>query len=558
MRPSDAHSTETDVVVIGAGHNGLTAACYLAKAGLRVTVCEASPRIGGMTAAPAIIPNAPDHLINTCAVDLTFMRATDIEAELELPHFGFQHIYVDPPMVHLNDSGASLAIWRDPAKTADEIRLFSPGDARAYLRLAQTLDTLSSIALPLMQVNPLRPSLRALLQAARSAAVGYRDLVDIGSFASSSTAQFIDDRFTHPVVRDALAATASTVTPPKARGSALPLMFLGFLHRVGASRPVGGMQALPDALAAAARSMAAQIHCAAPVEEILVEGGRAVGVRLHDGRRIAARVAVLAACDPRAALKTMLPGGTGSARMDERVARLPAHADGGAWFKVDLALSGQSSLRRHQAERRDDLDLRIPAAVIGSFDDAVHNWADSVAGRFPSRPIMYSVLPTAVDPSQAPDGQDSLYLWASPVPANPSRPWPSLAQSGAQSIVARASEFYDDLDELELGRWTETPEDAAQRLRATEGSMMYVDLTATRMGPFRPALGLGGYRTPVDHLYLGAAGSHPGGGVSGLPGRLAAHAILRSHRPSVLDVRRRRKTPAGTWVSARSALRTRP
>jgi phytoene dehydrogenase-like protein len=519
--------TETDVVVIGAGHNGLTAACYLAKAGLRVTVCEAAPRIGGMTASPAIIPGAPDHLINTCAVDLTFMRATDIEAELDLPRFGFRHIYVDPPMVHLNDSGASLAIWRDPARTAEEIKHYSPADARAYLRFAQTLDTIASIALPLMKVNPHRPSPRALLQAARSLALGYRDLRDIKAFVTAPTVQFIEDRFTHPVIRDALAATASTVTPPTARGSALPLMFLGFLHRVGASRPVGGMQALPDALAAAAQSMGAQIQCSAPVEEILVEGGRAVGVRLHDGRQIAARVAVLASCDPRAALQTMLPGGTGNARIDKRVARLPAHADGGAWFKVDLALCGQASLRHHQAERHDDLDLRIPAAVIGSFDDAVENWADSVAGRFPARPVLYAVLPAAVDPSQAPAGQDSLYLWASPVPARPNLSWPALAESGAKAIVARASEFYDDLGELEIGRWTETPEDASHRLRTTAGSMMYVDLTATRMGPLRPAVGLGGYRTPVDGLYLGAAGSHPGGGVSGLPGRTAAHAILR-------------------------------
>lgn len=543
---TDEPDAETDVVVIGAGHNGLTAACYLAKSGLRVTVCEASSRIGGMTAAPPIIPGAPDHLINTCAIDLTFMRATDIEVELDLPRFGFQHIHVDPPMVALNDSGASLAIWRDPAKTADEIRHYSAADARAYLRLARTFDTICSIALPLMRVNPHRPSPQVLLQAARSAAMGCRDLADIASFARSPTVQFIDDRFTHPIVRDALAATASTVTPPNARGSALPLMFLAFLHRVGASRPVGGMQALPDALATAARSMGARVHCGAAVDEILLKGGCAAGVRLHDGRQIAARVAVLAACDPRSALKTMLPGGTGNARTDARVARLPAHADGGAWFKVDLALRGQSKLSRHQAERRDELDLRMPAAVIGSFDDAVQNWADSVAGRFPSRPTMYSVLPTAVDPSQAPDGQDSLYLWASPVPANPTQPWPALARSGAETIVARAGEFYDDLHCLEIGRWTETPQDAAQRLRATAGSMMYVDLTATRMGPLRPALGLGGYRTPVDHLYLGAAGSHPGGGVSGLPGRLAAHAILRSERPAVVGVRRWRETPAGT------------
>jgi phytoene dehydrogenase-like protein len=518
---------ETDVVVIGAGHNGLVAACYLAMAGLAVTVCEASPNVGGMTASAALIPEAPNHLLNPCAVDLTFLRATQIESDLNLAASGFRHVEVDPPIVHLHDSGASLAIWRDPARTADELRFFSPADAQAYLRLARTLDTMFAIGFPLMDSNPQRPSLGALGRTAKAAVGRYRDLPDLVSFARSSTAQLIDERFTHPVVRDALAAVAATLTPPNVDGGALPLMFLGFLHRVGASRPIGGMQAFPEALASSARAHGARVYCGAEVDEILVETGAAVGVRLKNGRTINAHTAVLASCDPRMALHRLLAGGTGSKRVDARVAQLPAHAQGGAWFKVDVALSGQLTLSRHQAQRRDGLDLRIPAGVIGSFDDSITNWKDSEAGRFPTRPIMYTAIPTAVDPSQAPAGQDCLYLWASPVPAHPAEPWPSTATDSANTVVRRASDFYDNISDLEIGRWVETPDDAEQRLRATGGSMMHVDLSVGHLGPLRPALGLGGYRTPIDRLYLGAAGSHPGGGVSGLPGRLAAKEILR-------------------------------
>jgi phytoene dehydrogenase-like protein len=525
--------TDADVVVIGAGHNGLVAACYLARAGLRVTVCEAADDIGGMTSSFAPIVRAPQHLINAGAVDLTFLRANRIEHELELARYGFRHVEVDPPFVHLADDGASLAIWRDPAKTADEISAFSRADAETYLRLARTMDTLLRVVRPIMGSNPLRPSPRAIGQVLKAVARRPRDVPELVSFVLGSTAQFIEERFEHAIVRDMLATTASTVTDPRIDGGALPMMFIGFLHGVGASRPVGGMGALPAALSKALHDFGGEVRCQAEVAEILVAGERAVGVRLASGEEIRASRGVLAACDPQMALRHLLPGGTGDRRVDARVRNIPVHTQGGAWCKVDLALSGRTSLRRHQAQRKDCLDLRMPAAVIGTFADAVAGWSDSAAGRFPSRPIMYAVVPTAVDPSQAPPGEDTLYLWVSPAPAHPEQPWEAIASSAADTVVRRASEFYDDLDELELGRWVETPADAARRLRVTDGSLMHVDLTLTRLGPLRPARGLGGYRTPVEGLYLGAAGSHPGGGVSGLPGRLAAQEILRDTRSSV-------------------------
>jgi phytoene dehydrogenase-like protein len=523
-------NSEVDVVVIGAGHNGLVAACYMARAGLQVMVLEASPTVGGMTGTLSVIPEAPGHKINTGAVDVVFLRATRIPTELELERFGFQQIEVDPPLAYLADDGASLAFWRNPARTAEEIRSFSPSDAEAFLRLSRTLDAALDVALPVMGTNPRRPEGRALARLVKAAGRHWGALKDLSSLFVSSTSEFVDERFRHPIVRDALIATASTVTPPLEDGGAIPLLFLAFLHRVGASRLVGGMQALPDALTRALEAMGGSIQCGTEVEEILVSNGRAAGVRVHGGKEIRARQAVLAACDPRMALARLLPDGTGNAAVDARVRHLPAHARGGAWFKVDLALSGGLRLGRHQARRRDGVDLKLPACVIGTADDAITNWADSATGHFPSRPLMYTVVPTAVDPTQAPPDQDTLYLWACPVPARPAEPWTSLSDHAAKVVVDRASEFYDGLGELEIGRSVESPPDAERRLRVPGGCLMHVDLTTFRVGPLRPAIGLSGYRTPVDGLYLGAAGSHPGGGVFGLPGRLAAKEILRTTR----------------------------
>lgn len=519
--------TYADVVVIGAGHNGLIAACYLARAGLRVVVVEASATVGGMTASLAPFAGAPRHLVNPCAVDLTFIRATGIVADLQLARFGFRDVEVDPPLLYLADDGASLALWRDPARTAGELRSFSRRDGEAFLELSRTLDALLNVALPFMNTNPCRPGPQALARTAAAAVRRSRELGRVVSFATSTVLELVSERFEHPIIRDALAAISATVTPPADEAGTMPLMFLAFLHRFGASRPIGGMQALPDALAAALRSAGGSVHCGAEVTEIVVSNQRAVGVRLHDGTLITARKAVLAACDPRVALARLLKDGTGDHQVDVRVAQLPAHARGGAWFKVDLALSGQLRLPRHEALRQDQLDLRRPAGVIGTAADAQQNWADAAAGHFPTRPLMYAVIPTAMDPTQAPTGQDTLYLWASPVPARPTAPWDTAAPSGADTLVARAAEFYDGIKDFEIGRWVESPVDAERRLRVAGGSLLHVDISPFRMGSRRPARGLGGYRTPVEGLYLGAAGSHPGGGVWGLPGRLAVREILR-------------------------------
>ena len=132
-----------DVVVIGAGHNGLTSACYLAKAGLDVLVVEAAPTVGGMTSTNATIAGAPEHLVNEGAVQASLFLATTIEADLQLGRYGFRQVMVDPQHLHLGPDGESLAIWKDPKRTADELRYFSQSDARAWLEMAESLDLLS-------------------------------------------------------------------------------------------------------------------------------------------------------------------------------------------------------------------------------------------------------------------------------------------------------------------------------------------------------------------------------------------------------------------------------
>jgi phytoene dehydrogenase-like protein len=524
--------TTYDVLIIGGGHNGLTTACYLAKAGLEVAVLEAADQIGGMTASGTPISTAPQHVVNYCAADLLFWLSSPVDRELELDRFGLKKIVVDPSYVYLHPDGASIAVWKDPRRTADEIRRFSRADADAYLEYARFLDALFDIVFPYMLTNPQRPDLRTIVSMARGTFKHRRLLRRFGYFLLASGEETIDQRFEHPVTRSLLYCLGAGANPINQHGTSLTHLFLAFLHRSGTARPVGGMQAIPNALANRFTALGGTISTGSEVAEIVVTGGRAAGVRLTDGRTFTARRAVVCTPDPRTTLAKLLPAGTLSGELDVKVRHIPANSSGAGAMKADLALSGRLTLERHQRWRGDDVDLRVPAVLVGTSDQIRRGWSRAAAGIVPDADdvALWPVLLNGADPSQAPDGQDSLYLFATNMPLHPEGGWNQWRDKAANTIVERAGQFYDGIAELEIGRWVETPELAAERNRVTNGAAMHVDHLLFSQGPLRPAMGLAGTSLPVKGLVLGGAGTHPGGGVSGIPGRRAAVNVLASQR----------------------------
>ena len=260
----------------------------------------------------------------------------------------------------------------------------------------------------------------------------------------------------------------------------------------------------------------------------MLSGERAAGVRLTSGEELSAPI-VISAMDPRKTLAEMVPQGSLPDRIAKRVAEIPSENGGAAYLTVHMAFSGRLSYARMQARRRDDLDLRNAAMLTGSFEEMVAAVDAATTGRMPDPMPFAAVLPTGPDPSQAPVGQDTIYLWAGWAPRRPPRAGtPSSPRSAGQAMVEQASRYIDGIDELEVGRFVESWPILQERTRVPNGNPYYVDLLFQRNGPMRPALGLGGYTTPIDGLYLTGGGTHPGPSVSGVPGQLTARKVLAS------------------------------
>jgi phytoene dehydrogenase-like protein len=232
---------------------------------------------------------------------------------------------------------------------------------------------------------------------------------------------------------------------------------------------------------------------------------------------------VIAACPPQ-----LVPGLTGqglNGSVGERIRRAPANSGGVGTLTVNLALRGTLDLPAHQPARA-GVDLRRPTLFGGTLEDNLAAGAQAARGELPDRPPFCLAIFTAIDPSQAPPGQDVVQLYTpAPVAARDG----SEASRGpaAEKLLASVAPIIPGLASLEIGRYVEGPADLSARTGASNGCIYHVDHLPTRMGPLRPAAGAGGFRTPLAGLYLGSAGCHPGGGVSGLPGKLSAAALLK-------------------------------
>jgi len=548
-----AHAAErgADVIIVGGGHNGLTAGCYLAKAGVDVLVLERSPKLGGMTSTNPIVPEAPDHVFNEGAIHATgIWRESRIPEELELAKFGLRPLPVDPIHVQLGPDGDSIAVYADVRRTIEDIRRVSPHDARAWEEVSGMLDSMMDLVLPYMRAHPTRPLTGEMLRGLAKVASKPRYFEPLARIGVAPHTEYIDENFKHPLTRGVLAAMAAFLRM-NLDATAWPLMYLGLIQRTKWSAMfVGGTGAVPDSLHKCLLHHGGRTRVNAEVEEFIMRGNRVVGVRLLGGEEVFAREAVMTTCNPKVTLTRLLPAGVLPDKLQIRADGIPTALAKATSLKLNMALSGKLTLKRHEAWRGDGLDLRHPLIDWHTLEQHTEGWEALTANDWPDPlPLGCVTVPTATDPTQAPPGMDTFWAWSGLVPIFPREPWDDARDRVVQGVVDDCADYFDNLKELEIGRLALGAPEIEERFNAPHGNVYHVDPLLFRFGPLRPAMGFGSYKSPVPGLYLSGAGTHPTGGLCGLPGKLAAQALLR-------DGRSGGGSPVRGWVRGKLQART--
>ncbi|MBI5443336.1 MAG: NAD(P)/FAD-dependent oxidoreductase [Deltaproteobacteria bacterium] len=523
-----------DVIVVGAGHNGLVAACYLARAGVNVLVVEAHSKVGGMTVTSPMEPEAPGHLINEGAIQASSFPGTTIDADLELTaKYGLQLRLLDPYHVHLSPEGESLAFWKDPQKTAEEIKYYSPKDAKAWLELCELMHAALEIGLPMMQTSPVRPELGRLLTTIGRGVRHVGKLRKIIDWALPSAAEVLERTFEHSMVRAPVCSLLPFGSFKQDFGG-WGLIYFTMIHRSGAGVFMGGTSNLPDSLQRCLLAHGGRVRTSAPVEELIVQGGRVTGVRLQGGEELVARKAVVTTMNPKRALTGLLPQGTLSPALAKRAEHIPTLNRGNTDYLLNIACKGKLTLSRHQKWRdshfKGGADLRLPCITWNTYQEALDAWDACNRGDVPEKLAGLAHLNTAVDPSLAPEGHETLWFWAGLTPSRPREGWDKARATITERAIKELAQFYDGIEELEIGRRAIVMPDIAKRFWALDGNVFHGDVLLSRSGPLKPALGLAGYKTPVPGLFISGGGTHPVAGIAGLPGQITARVVLRNLR----------------------------
>src|SRR4051812_11577618 len=524
--------TRYDVVIIGGGHNGLTAAAYLARAGRTVLVLERRHLVGGAAVTEEVFPG---FHYSVCSYVVSLLRP-EIINELELSRHGLHLLPLDGTFTPL-PSGDHL--WRtdDHQFTHRELTRHSPGDAAKYDDFTAAMARMAAFVKPLLSMlppDPQRPGLRGTLQLA-GLARRYRQLsaTDQSRFVqmmSMSAVDFLQQWFeTDPLIATMSASgIIGTFLGVRSPGTAYVLLhhYMGEIDGVfrswGLAR--GGTGAVSNALARAAREAGAQIRTRAGVARIKVRGDTATGVVLENGEELDASV-IVSSADPHVTFLRLLEP---SALPDDFVAAVRNFRFRGAAAKVNLALD---ALPRFTSRPEGDAHLRGAISISPSVDYMERAYDDAKYGAFSKRPYIDIVIPSLSDPSVAPPGKHVMSCFVQYAPYHlSSGTWDEQRNAFGDTVLDTIAEYAPNIRKIVLHRQVVTPLDLEREWSLTEGNIFQGELSPDQLFFMRPVPGWAQYRTPVRGLYLCGAAAHPGGGIMGAPGRNAARKILSDTR----------------------------
>ena len=519
-----------DVLVVGAGHNGLVAACYLARAGLDVAVLERNPHIGGAAVSRKLYDG---FTYSSCSYVCSLLR-TEIIRALELPRYGLQIIPYEGGCTLMRDGG-HLAVYDNHDAMRREIGRHSAHDAEAYDRFVRDTQRHCRFIRPLLLRAPPDPtSFRArdlgeLVWLGRHFhALGEAGMYDTLRFWTQSCADLLDEYFESEIVKAHLAGSSiiGTALGPCSPGSAYVLLhhYMGSIDgAVGAwGFARGGMGAVTQALAASLQASGGSVRSAAPVEEILVRDGRAIGVRLAGGEEIRARTVVSNMDVRRTFLDTVAPRHLPPEFL-QQVRRFKMRGSSG---KLNIALAG---LPHFPAIPQGAPCLRGDVHVTDSIEMLERAYDDWKEGRWSAAPYLDMLIPSQIDPTLAPHGKHYMSVFVQYCPYRlADGAWTAdKRQAFGDTVIDSIARHSPDFRDLILHAEIRTPFELESEVGLTEGNIFQGELTFDQLLFNRPLPGYAQYRAPLRGLYMCGSSTHPGGGVMGAPGANAARAILR-------------------------------
>ena len=524
---------ERDVVIIGGGHNGLACAAYLAKAGLDVLVLEKRGVVGG---AAATEEPWPGYRVSSASYVVSLMPP-QVVRELDLKRFGYEVSIVTPDYFVPFPDGSALTLWGDVERDAAAIARFNEHDAAAYVEFDRYFDRVTRLLKDLLFVVPPNMNLRDLPKWAATAGRfrkwSGRDLHETVRLFTMSAADFLDEWFEDERVKGALATQAiiGAWCGPMTPGSAYVLMhhWIGEVdgHAGAWGWVKGGMGGISAAMARAAEAAGAEVRTDAEVDRVAINAsGQAVGVALADGSLIRAQ-RVVSCAHPITTYLSLI----GEERLPGDVVRdVKRYRTRSGSVKLNVALSELPVFPSWDGDG--DLHKGL-VAVSPSVEYLERAWDDAKYGRMSEHPYVEVVFPTAHEPKGlAPKGKHLMLAFSQYGPYELAEG--SWDEGGRDEYAARVlkalGEFAPSLESAVEHLEVLTPRDIEDRFGLIGGNIMQGELTPDQLFSFRPIPGHGDYRTPVAGMYLCGSGTHPGGGVMGVPGRNAASVILRDHK----------------------------
>jgi len=537
-----------DAIVIGGGHNGLVHAAYLARAGKRVVVLERRHVVGGATVTEELYPG---FKFLTGSYLISLLRP-EVIRELELARHGLSIMPLESTYVPLPD-GNYLADWPDHDLTREEIARHSPRDADAYGEYASTMRRLALAIKPLLDMTPPNPAskdprdLAAMAQIAeRLRAMAPADFQLLARLMTMSAADFLDEWFEGEALKGTKCTSGiiGTFLGPRSPGTGYVLLhhYIGEIdgvHRAwGFAR--GGTGALSQAIASAARAAGAEVRVNAEVAHVLVKDGVATGVVLKNGDELYADRVISNADAKTTFLRLVEP----KELPDDFVSDIRRYRTTSPACKVNLALSGLPTFT--SLPRGKEALLRGSIEIAPSMDYVEQAYDDAKYGGWSTRPFMDALIPSLLDPGMAPPGKHVMSLFVQYASSelavddgapgrderalrpNPQGGWTDAKKAQfLEVVIDTLSQYAPNLRDLILHKHINTPHDIEQSFGITSGHIFHGELALHQIFFLRPAAGWAQYRTPVPNLWMCGSSTHPGGCITGAPGRNAALEILR-------------------------------